>query len=313
MYNELERILDKEESLQKRFSIYRNRLLSNIFGDVIDNRPIGEIHAKIRKITAISGLPQQYTKGIVDYAIKLSTKAKRQTKNMTPLDVAIGVYALFTKEQSYQRITKATNEILVKYEAEQKEITIQKEIEYNRKLENPRIFYLSSEHNDCALDHRDWQGKVYIDEKWESYVKDEDRKRQVRDYLRTHKVLTFQWVTSKPVWFITRPHCRHYFRALTIDDIIHKPLKKLITNYKMHQKIGKRITQTLAHPTNKKWYKVTNIENIISRYESRLQYHEALYSKRKLLDLKKAIEKDKFLIKKWKKYLTEIKSSGTLK
>lgn len=80
------------------------------------------------------------------------------------------------------------------------------------------IFYLASEHADCADDHADFQGKLYVNEKWESIVKDEDLKERVRKFIQEKDIKTIQWVRGAPVWFTTRPNCRHFLIPITIEQ-----------------------------------------------------------------------------------------------
>lgn len=179
--------------------------------------------------------------------------------------------------------------------------------EYNVYM-NGRIFYLASAHEDCAEDHKDWQGKIYVDEGWRTLLqKYKVLYPMVRDYVQENNTRTMQWVIGKPVWFITRPNCRHYFKAVRIQDVLDKTVKELIKNHKMHRLIGNEEMKPIWHSTNKTWYTENNVKNIIEKYEERLDYH------RKLLEVKwtqttfNKIEKDKILIKKWKEVLGSAK------
>lgn len=73
-------------------------------------------------------------------------------------------------------------------------------------------FFVSSKHSDSAKDHKDWQGKLYVNER----VLNND---EIRVFCVKHNVLTIQWVMGEPVWFLTRPNCRHYFRQYSFDEI----------------------------------------------------------------------------------------------
>lgn len=75
-------------------------------------------------------------------------------------------------------------------------------------LENGYIFFLCSEHYNCAKDHKPYQGKLYVDEGWRLHCPSE----QVADilgYIENRKIKTVQEVTGKPIWLCTRPYCRH--------------------------------------------------------------------------------------------------------
>ena len=80
------------------------------------------------------------------------------------------------------------------------------------------IFYLASEHADCADDHASYQGKLYVNEKWETIISDKDLKERVKSFIQKNNIQTLQWVKGKPVWFTTRPNCRHFLMPITIEQ-----------------------------------------------------------------------------------------------
>ena len=149
------------------------------------------------------------------------------------------------------------------------------------------IFYLCSKHDDCAEDHKDYQGKIYVDEKAQPTP-------QEWEYIKQNGIQSFQWVTFRPVWMTTRPHCRHYFKSLKTEDVLNHSVSQLIRNHRMHHKEGKYEMQTIRYKTGKE---------TLRAYEERLRYHEYLYAIHKTETLRKLISKDKMLIKKWRDYL----------
>ncbi len=80
------------------------------------------------------------------------------------------------------------------------------------------IFYLASEHADSADDHANFQGKIYVLENWESKITDSETREKVRNFIREKDIRTIEWVKGEPVWFNTRPNCRHYFIPITIEQ-----------------------------------------------------------------------------------------------
>ena len=85
--------------------------------------------------------------------------------------------------------------------------------------ENGIIFYITSFYGDCAPDHAEYQGKIYVDENWESMAP-KDRLDEIRDYINSNKLLTVQEVTQNPPFLTTRPNCRHYFQYIDIDSVL---------------------------------------------------------------------------------------------
>lgn len=275
------------------------------------------MHKEIRKITKVAnneGIIR--TKNMEKFALNLAQKSKKQLDRAIPtfelegaldLAIALWVFDLFDKKKVFSKTNTISYQVATHYESDSKAELLKLEIDRNRGFGNPRVFYLASSHNDCAEDHIDYQGKIYIDEKWKDLVKSKEIKDEIQKYVNIHNTKTFQWVIGKPVWFITRPNCRHYMKALTTEDVLGHSVDVLTRNHKLHTKIGKEITKTIKHPTNKEWYKEENIIDIIKKYKERLEYHKSLWEVKKSQPIKRAIEKDKLLIEKWEKVLQSLK------
>lgn len=85
--------------------------------------------------------------------------------------------------------------------------------------ENGVIFYIAAYFGDCAKDHVEYQGKIYVDKNWESNAP-KDRLEEIRSYINSHDIKTVQEVLEPPARFTTRPNCRHYFQYIDIDSVL---------------------------------------------------------------------------------------------
>lgn len=85
--------------------------------------------------------------------------------------------------------------------------------------ENGVIFYIAAYFGDCAKDHVEYQGKIYVDKNWESNAS-KDRLEEIRSYINSHDIKTVQEVMDGQVRFTTRPNCRHYFQYIDIDSVL---------------------------------------------------------------------------------------------
>ena len=170
-----------------------------------------------------------------------------------------------------------------------------------------KVFYLSSKHNDSAKDHKNYQGKMYVDENWAVIPMPYGIHTAIQNYIKTHRVRTIQWVVGRPVWLITRPNCRHYFQELSVKEVLGTSRRNLIKEYDMKSAIGNReYLQTINHSTRYEWYKsVRNAELLVESYKRRLEMHELMYRENPCQLIRKAIVKDKFLIKKWQDFIQE--------
>lgn len=285
----------------------RNSYLTSIYSGMIEKKTVKEIHKelydntmKYKKI----GLP--IDNRMYDNAKKLTSKIKKQIPSgLGIIELPLVTFALLEKEKSYEYLTQNIYKIATKREDDRKVDILKNTIKNNRELLIPNIFYLASEHNDSASDHKDYQGKIYIDEKWRSLIQDKELRKQINIYINKNDIKTIQWVTFRPVWFVTRPNCRHYFRTIPTEKVLNISRNDLIEEYNMHTAIGNReYLQTISHSTNKKWYEDTrNAELILKRYKERYKYHNELFNQYPCETLSNALKKDLYLIKKWKDYI----------
>lgn len=147
------------------------------------------------------------------------------------------------------------------------------------------LFFLVSKHDDCAKDHEDYQGKIYVNENWRSMTKDP----RVAMYISTNRIRTFQWVTGNPVYMITRPYCRHYFREVSASEVLSNSVNALLNKHHMHEKEGERgVSQTLP-------------SRMAELYIDRLDYLSEMYKVSPCEELQNYINKTVFLIHKWRK------------
>lgn len=254
----------------------KNKYLAIIYRDVLQHKPIREIHRNLLKATI------NPNKTMLAYMFKVADKAKKFDKGAGAyysigLDVlAVAIVRMISVDAVNHKATVIADSEVKKYESEQKAEILVNSWKENRSTGH--IFYIASKHADSAKDHEPWQGKVYVDRYWHNY----DTDGRLGKYIRDHDIRTVQWVTGKPIWFVTRPNCRHYFTSYSIDQVLagkfHIP----------NRKIGDRRLQTPAG---------VNVEY----YENRLVMLQGLYRQYKTDLLRKQIEKTKLLISKWKK------------
>ena len=265
--------------MKKQMLNQKNQYLTIIYNDTLNHKPIRDIHRDLLKATI------NPNKILLGYMVKLSNRVKKLDKGAGQyygtggLDVlAVAIITLFDKQAVNYAASKIVHTEVRKYESDQKWNTLEYSWKENRA--NGRIFYAASSHKDSAKDHKPWQGKLYVDRYWHNY----DTDGQLEKFIRDNDIRTVQWVTGKPVWFVTRPNCRHYFTTYTIDEVLKG-------NYKISKhKIGDKRLQTPRDAN-------------LSYYEDRLKLLNDLYKKHPTDLLKRKIEKTRILINKWKKLI----------
>ncbi len=209
--------------------------------------------------------------------------ANRAVKNIDPKKEvsanAVLLLFLFNREHYNSKVKKVINKQVTDDAEDGKQKAVKDYIDKSRNTE--KWFYLASSHDDSAADHVDWQGKVYYDAKApEDIVK----------FAKNRGYRSIQWVMDAPVYFITRPNCRHFFKAFNIDIVKQYSAKQLTKRYKMHRMDGDK---SLATPA----------KMAVEEYEDRLKMLKAMYQEYKTEHLRREIQKTELLIKKWKKIL----------
>lgn len=214
-------------------------------------------------------------KYLLAFAIKLTNKAHKIQAESSGL-LAIALLDLFKRDNSNEKAKKVINHQTQRRAEEEKEVAIDDFIDKSR--DNGEWFYLASSHDDCAADHKAYQGKLYVDEK---------APEDVIEFARKRGLYTVQWVMNGPAWFITRPNCRHFFVSLTLKQVMKNSVKKLKKRYNTHSMEGHK---ALATPKTE----------AIAEYEDRYKLLKKLYNEYPTDNLKAEILKVKLLLEKWK-------------
>lgn len=153
--------------------------------------------------------------------------------------------------------------------------------------ESKSPFFLCSAHPNPAKDHAAYQGKLYYDEDWESYVPEADH-HVVRAIIRNRKLLTIQYIVGEPVYLTTRRNCKHYFINVPLQEVAHASARSLI------KKHGMIMEDEGSVPRKVLYYR---------EYYNRLKIEESLHKLVPNEKLAKDIAKDKKLLDKWKNKL----------
>lgn len=313
----------------------RNRYIAAIYGGLSKRKTAKQIHKDLWDMTMKS---RYQSRAMLSYAMSIASKAEKRIPKESEsgsaafallpfalLDaqrkrtigdrkaVSIIIFDFLDKRKATSNMSKIINAEADKVESQSKEQAIKDEFAYNRGLESPKVFYLASEHKDSAEDHEPYQGKIYIDEEWRSVISDREEKARISSFLQRRKVKTVQWLMGKPVWFITRPNCRHYIKPISTDDVLGKSRSALIKENDMSSAIGDReYLQTIKHATSRDWYEeVRNAELLLEKYKERLTLHEAMSKQQDNPLLSEAIRKDRILIRKWEDFIREKRKAAS--
>ena len=247
----------------------KNKYFKIIYKSVLNHESLREIHKKLYKAII------NPNKRLLQFSFYVAQRAHKLDKGKNAYygtGLAVLANSLMNLMIKNTYVDKVINRIVVEEQTKEKEVFLDDLFKEGRAT--GKIFYVASSHEDCAEDHKPYQGKIYVDAYYDRHNK------ELCDYVRSHNIKTVQWVTGKPAYFITRPNCRHYFLQKTFDEIkggVDIP----------HSKIGYRRYQTPADVS-------------LVYYKRRLNLLIDLQKQYDTEEIRIKITKTKILINKWK-------------
>lgn len=267
MINKVSRIVDHKARTKALLNKLRRDYLYAIYFGILNKKQWYEIHDKLIKETVKF---RKYKNLDVSKMYMIATTILSETRGVPKDSPNTGLLLFLLLNGAYHWFKKPLNEIVNSEENILKSEYLTNMI--NDARESGQIFYLCSKHGDSAKDHVDWQGRIYVDEKWDRY----DMDKGVLDFINGNQIHTIQWVISNPPYLVTRRNCRHFFRAIDSKDVLTKSVSKLIKENKTSFKSG-----NYAQMSSKK---IAAIE--------KLKFYEELYK----------VSKESVVMKKIKRY-----------
>lgn len=239
---------------------------------LISDLQINALLRQLEKDFKKYGINTPIYKNCLNLARFLASKLKRDTQETDGIILATLLMKRFEKLRVYQRFISLVNQEVRNKETSVKERVIRQLTSYG--IENREHFALVSKHLDSAIDHIDFQGKIYL------LTNDlQESELLLANKLGINKTLA-SVMHDKP-YLITRPNCRHYFITLSESDIGSKSVDTLLKENKMITKVGSRVIKNLRNNTSIK-----------------LNYYKELYKVRRIPYLASRIKKLKELVEK---------------
>lgn len=239
---------------------------------LISDLQINALLRQLEKDFKKYGINTPICKKCLNLARFFASKLKQDTKETDGIILATLLMKRFEKLKLYQKAISLVNQEVRNKEASVKEKVIRQLTSYG--IENREHFALVSKHLDSAIDHIDFQGKLYL------LTNDlQESELLLANKLGINKTLA-SVMHDKP-YLITRPNCRHYFITLSESDIGSKSVDTLLKENKMITKVGSRVIKNLRNNTSIK-----------------LNYYKELYKVRRVPYLASRIKKLKELVEK---------------
>ena len=239
---------------------------------LISDLQINALLRQLEKDFKKYGINTPICKSCLNLARFLAKKLKQDTQETDGIILATLLMKRFEKLRVYQRFISLVNQEVRNKEASVKERVIRQLTSYG--IENREHFALVSKHLDSAIDHIDFQGKLYL-------LTNDLQESELLLASKLGITRTLASVMHDKPYLITRPNCRHYFITLSESDIGNKSVDTLLKENKMITKVGSRVIKNLRNNTSIK-----------------LNYYKELYKVRRIPYLAKRIKKLKELVEK---------------
>lgn len=239
---------------------------------LINDLQINALLRQLEKDFKKYGINTPICKNCLNLARFLASKLKQVTQETDGIILATLLMKRFEKLRVYQRFISLVNQEVRNKEASVKEKVIRQLTSYG--IENREHFALVSKHLDSAIDHIDFQGKLYL-------LTNDLQESELLLASKLGITRTLASVMHDKPYLITRPNCRHYFITLSESDIGSKSVDTLLKENKMLTKVGSRVIKNLRNNTSIK-----------------LNYYKELYKVKKIPYLASRIKKLKELVEK---------------
>ena len=239
---------------------------------LINDLQINALLRQLEKDFKKYGINTPICKSCLNLARFLAKKLKQDIQETDGIILATLLMKRFEKLRVYQRFISLVNQEVRNKEASVKEKIIRQLTSYG--IENREHFALVSKHLDSAIDHIDFQGKLYL-------LTNDLQESELLLASKLGITRTLASVMHDKPYLITRPNCRHYFITLSESDIGSKSVDTLLKENKMITKVGSRVIKNLRNNTSIK-----------------LNYYKELYKVRRIPYLAKRIKKLKELVEK---------------
>ena len=99
------------------------------------------------------------------------------------------------------------------------------------------IFYICNFLGDCAPDHVEMQGRIFVDKAWRSNAP-EDKIEDIENYISYHNILTIQEVSENKPYLTTRPNCRHFFQYIALEDVLDIKNKDQLNDFRRENNLN---------------------------------------------------------------------------
>lgn len=203
-------IVNRKKVVLSNLNLLRNHLFSIAYKGIVNKSTNLEVKSELLRAFNQNRWGRYKDLSLVNESFEYFLKNKGKSEQYLLKNMV--------KDNNFRQANAIKNKIANKFERDKKEKCI------NELMDNARqdktVFYLCSAHTHPAKDHKDHQGKIYVDAKWRDYMQNVKETNKVYKYIKSNNTTTIQKITSAPTYMIYRPYCKHYFVPISTSVVL---------------------------------------------------------------------------------------------
>ena len=160
------------------------------------------------------------------------------------------------------------------------------------------VFYISNVYADCADDHKDYQGKIYYDERYDTFGYDKDTLAQIQNVIQRKNMIGIKRVREEAPYLTTRPNCRHKLVPISLEQAIGRT-EDVISGLRLS---SGTYNDKAYQNTQKQRYN----ERTIRFYKTRMDNNKLLAETSGDSQYLEQAARDRVLVSKWQKSQREL-------
>jgi hypothetical protein len=173
------------------------------------------------------------------------------------------------------------------------------------------VFYLCSSLQDCADDHADWQGKLYVVENWRQIARPEYHE-AIQNTIQEKDIRGFYFATEwkngtqKGPALTTRPNCRHVMKPMPITQVVNKTEEQMLQEQRMKRGTYDEKKYKDLQEQRKNERNIRKIKARIDEYQDQIDNAKTPEAKELL---QRKINHDKIKVSQWQATQTKLVNS----
>ena len=192
------------------------RALSYMYRAGLDGKPMNQVRADLyNMIWSYEELNRLEKSNLYQKLIEVARHCSGLNKDASQLSLYL------TSRNTYDSLLSTLKRVNRRYK---NRVNVANTKDMLRDSDN--VFFICTVHQKPAPDHKDLQGKLYVDRYWRTKI-DGRQLPAVQRLIKDNQIITVQDVMKEPYWLITRPNCLHRLVPIETNTVLLNTEKAL--------------------------------------------------------------------------------------